>query len=69
MYSTKEDSMTVPISVYMWHQMTPIETLLDSGTTHNFINKQTINVLHIGMKTLPQTLHVNNVDRTENQAG
>ena len=39
MYSTKEDSMMIPISVYMWHQMTPIETLLDSGATHNFIDK------------------------------
>ena len=69
MYSIKEDSMTIPVSVYMWHQTTPIETLLDSGATHNFIDKRTIDALHIGTKTLPQPLRVNNVDGTENRAG
>ena len=68
MYSIKEDSMTIPISVHMWHQMTSIEMLLDSGATHNFIDERTINTLHIGMKALPQALRVNNVNGTENHA-
>ena len=59
MYSIKEDSMTIPISVYMWHQTTSIKTLLDSGATHNFIDERTINALHIGTKALPQALRVN----------
>ena len=38
MYSSKLDSMTIEVSVYMWHRKTYTEALLDSGATHNFID-------------------------------
>ena len=61
--------MTVKVHLYMRHQKTNVEALLDSGTTENFIDQRTINLLHIGTHTLPQPHKVRNVDRTHNQAG
>ena len=69
MYSTKEDSMTISVSFYMWHNTTPIKALLDSSATHNFIDKWTVNTLRISTKELPQPLQVNSIDSLENQAG
>jgi hypothetical protein len=68
MYSKKTDSMTVNVSVYMWHKETKTEALLNSGATHNFIDAQAITLLGLGTQDLPQTLQVNNVDGTINQA-
>jgi hypothetical protein len=31
MYSTKKDSMTISLSVYMWHKKTKTTAVLDSG--------------------------------------
>src|ERR1700721_58748 len=42
MYSMKKDSMTIQISIHMWHKKIDIQTLLDSGATHNFLDKQTV---------------------------
>jgi hypothetical protein len=69
MYSKKTDSMTIPISVYMWHKKTETDALLDSGATHNFINKQAVKSLRLGTRPLKQPLHVSNVDGTLNQSG
>jgi hypothetical protein len=69
MYSKKTDSMTVVLTVKMWHKETKTEALLDSGVTHNFIDSRAINTLGLGTRTLPQTLQVTNVDGTINQAG
>jgi hypothetical protein len=69
MYSKKTDSITIDISVYMWHKKTKTEALLDSGATHNFIDSQAITALGPGTRNLPQALQVNNVDGTINQAG
>jgi hypothetical protein len=69
MYSKKKDSMTIPLSVYMWHKKTKTTALLDSGATHNFIDKQTISSLGLGTRTLPHPLQVNNVDGTINSEG
>src|ERR1700677_3796860 len=69
MYSTKENSMTVTVSVHMWHQKTETEALLDSGATHNFIDARTVISLGLGTRNLPHSLQVNNVDGTINQAG
>ena len=49
--------------------MTSIEALLDSGATHNFIDKRAVEKLTLRTKVLPQKLQVNNVDGTLNQEG
>jgi hypothetical protein len=69
MYSKKKDSMTIPLSVYMWHKKTETTALLDSGATHNFIDKRAITSLGLGTRTLPYPLQVNNVDGTINSEG
>jgi hypothetical protein len=69
MYSTKTDSMTIPVQVHMWHKKTEVETLLDSGATHNFIDERTVKALSMGTHDLPQPHTVTNVDGSENRAG
>jgi hypothetical protein len=69
MYSMKLDSMTIPIHFNMYHKSTTIEALLDSGATHNFIDKHTLDLLGLGTRQLSQTLQVNNVNSTTNQGG
>jgi hypothetical protein len=54
MYSTKTDSMTIPVQVHMWHKKTEVETLLDSGATHNFIDERAVKTLGMGTHDLPQ---------------
>jgi hypothetical protein len=66
MYSTKKDSITVKVQVHMWHKKTETKALLDSGATHNFIDKQVVETLGLGTRKLSQTLEVSNVDRTTN---
>jgi hypothetical protein len=69
MYSKKTNSMTISISIYMWHKKTETEALLDSGATHNFIDKRAVKTLGLGMHLLKQPLHVSNVDGTLNRSG
>jgi hypothetical protein len=69
MYSKKKDSMTIPLSVYMWHKKTETTALLDSGATHNFIDKRAVTSLGLGTRTLSHPLQVNNVDGTINSEG
>jgi hypothetical protein len=69
MYSKKKDSMTIPLSVYMWHKKTETTALLDSGATHNFIDKRAVTSLGLGTRALPHPLQVNNVDGTINSEG
>jgi hypothetical protein len=69
MYSKKEDSMTIPLTIHMWHKKTKTTALLDSGATHNFIDKQAITSLGLGTRALPHPLQVNNVDGTINSEG
>ena len=69
MYSNQKDSITINISVYMWHKMANIRALLDSGATHNFIDRRTVKQLGLGTCHLTQPRQVRNVDGTENQEG
>ena len=52
MYSTQKNSMTISLTVNMWHKMTKIEALLDCGATHNFIDPRTIKSLAMGTNPL-----------------
>ena len=69
MYSIQKNSMTVSLTVNMWHKMTKLEALLDCGATHNFIDPRTIKTLAMGTNPLKQPLIIHNVDRTVNQGG
>jgi hypothetical protein len=69
MYSTQKNSMTISLTVNMWHKTTKVEALLDCGATHNFIDPQTISSLNMGTRLLPQPLIVRNVDGTVNRDG
>ena len=66
MYSTQKNSMTILLTVNMWHKTTQTEALLDCGATHNFINPRAIKTLSMGTNTLRQLLIVHNVDGTIN---
>ncbi len=68
MYSIKEDSITVPIDLCMWHKKTEVEALLDCRATENFINTRTLEKLGMGTRLLQHPRTVQNVDSTENQA-
>lgn len=68
-YSSQKDSITISISVYMWHKKADIPALLDSGATHNFIDKQTVKQLRLGTHKLSQPWKVWNINGTENQEG
>ena len=69
MYSTQKNSITISLTVNMWHKTTKIEALLDCGATHNFIDPRTIKSLAMGTNPLKQALTVHNVDGTINQGG
>src|ERR1700744_4545974 len=69
MYSKQKNSMTVSLTVNMWHKTTKLEALLDCGATHNFIDPRTIKTLAMGTNQLKQPLLVHNVDGTINQGG
>ncbi len=69
MYSIKEDSITVPIDLCMWHRKTKVEALLNCGATENFIDARTLEKLGMGTRLLQHPRMVQNVDGTENQAG
>ena len=69
MYSTQRNSMTIPLTMNMWHKTTTIEALLDCGATHNFIDPRTVKSLGDGIKELRTPLTVNNVDGTVNHDG
>jgi len=43
--------------------------LIDSGTTKNFINQETVKRLKLGSKKLSEPVQLRNIDRTYNQSG
>ena len=61
--------MTVEISIHTWHKKAETIALLDSGATHNFIDKRAVKPLGLGTRTLSQPRLVWNVNGTPNQAG
>jgi len=69
MYSTNENSITVNVQTHMWHKTANIEALLDSGATHNFIDRRTVENLGLGIRKLPQPQILRNADGTENKEG
>ena len=69
MYSTQKNSMTIPLTVNMWHKTTQTEALLDCSATHNFIDPHAIKTLSMGTNLLKQPLLVHNVDGTINRDG
>ena len=42
--------------------------LIDSGTTENFIDQETVKKLKLGSKKLSEPVQLRNIDRTYNQS-
>jgi hypothetical protein len=69
MYITKKKSLEIPLELLTYQRKEEIATLVDSGTTDNFINYQTITKLCLGIKKIPKARQIYNVNGTQNQAG
>jgi hypothetical protein len=69
MYVTKSNSLNMKFYFCSKHGMAAENALIDSGATENFINYNTIKRLGIISKCLPTPHVMQNVDRTDNQAG
>src|SRR5712672_3791947 len=61
--------MNVPFDFQTAHAEADEITLLDSGTTENFIDEHTWQRMGVGKKPLPKKIKVFNVDGTENKQG
>jgi predicted aspartyl protease len=69
MYITKRNAIHVPFSLCSNAKKVEERTLLDSGTTHNFMDSRMAKRLGIGTKALARPRSIINVDGTGNQAG
>ena len=49
--------------------MAKVSALLDSGATENFIDRQTVSTIGLGIRALPEPLNIHNVDGTTNSEG
>ena len=58
MYSSQKSSMTITLPVYMWHKKAKTPILLNSGATHNFIDKGAVKQLGLGTHELSQPQRV-----------
>jgi hypothetical protein len=70
MYIFRSDNrLEVPITLHSFKGMAEEVTLIDSGTTENFINQETIKKLKLGSKKLSEPVRLRNIDGTYNQSG
>jgi predicted aspartyl protease len=70
MYIDRKDSINVPFSVITNKKTAEQEeALLDSGATHNFMDKRMAKRLGIGTKDLGASRAIRNVDGTPNVGG
>ena len=66
MYITRKSAIHVPFTLHTNAKMAEECALLDSGTTHNFIDKQMAKRIGIGIKLLARPRSIINVDGTGN---
>src|SRR6266849_3347255 len=64
-----QNAIHVPFKLHMRDYMAKEEVLLDSGATHNFLDKRLVKRLGIGTKELAVPQGITNVDGTKNQDG
>ena len=69
MYITRRSAIHVPFTLHTNAKMAEECALLDSGATHNFIDKRMVKRLGIGTKPLLTPRSIINVDRTGNREG
>jgi hypothetical protein len=70
MYIFRSDNrLEVPITLHSFKGMAEEVTLIDSGTTENFIDQETIKKLKLGSKKLSEPIQLRNIDGTYNQSG
>jgi hypothetical protein len=69
MYISRKRALQLPVDVVTYQGQQEDITLVDSGTTNNFIDYRTVNKLNLGTRKLPQPRELYNVDGTQNQDG
>ena len=69
MYITRKNAIHAPFVLSTRSKTAEEEALLDSGATHNFIDKRMAKRLGLGTKRLSKPRTVRNVDGTDNQGG
>src|ERR1700744_1530958 len=69
MYIVRKQAIHVPFTVSTLAKTAEEEALLDSGATHNFLDKRMVRRLGLGTKTLAKPRPIKNVDGTGNQGG
>jgi hypothetical protein len=68
MYIFRSDNrLEVPIKLHSFKGMAEEVTLIDSGTTENFIDQETIKKLKLGTRKLEEPVWLRNIDGTYNQ--
>jgi hypothetical protein len=68
-YFLKENAIYIPFKLHGCDYTAEGIALLDSGATHNFMNKRMARRLRIGTKPLAIPRTIRNVDGTHNQDG
>jgi hypothetical protein len=69
MYIFRSDNrLEVPITLHLFKGMAEEVTLIDSGTTENFIDQETVKKLKLGSKKLREPVRLRNIDGTYNQS-
>jgi Retroviral aspartyl protease len=70
MYIFRSDNrLEVPITLHLFKGMAEKVALVDSGTTKNFIDQETVKKLKLGSKKLSEPVWLKNIDGTYNQSG
>jgi vacuolar-type H+-ATPase subunit I/STV1 len=66
MYITKKKSLKLPLEFITYQGKEEVVTLVDSGTTDNFIDFRTVAKLCLGTRKIPKARQLYNVDGTHN---
>jgi len=70
MYIFRNDNrLEVPIKLHLFKGMAEEVTLIDSGTTENFIDQETIKKLKLRTRKLEEPVQLRNIKGTYNQSG
>jgi hypothetical protein len=70
MYIFRSDNrLKVPITLHSFKGMAEEVTLVDSGTTENFIDQEMVRKLKLGSKKLSEPVRLRNINGTYNQSG
>jgi len=68
-YFSNENAIHMPFEFYTNNRMAEGVALIDSGATHNFMDRRMVKRLQIGTKELAVPRSIRNVDRTNNKDG